>query len=301
MSTDEFAVLADAAKILTDSGHYRVLRRFQPRTQYAEEDGAEKLTAVFVDIETTGKEQAVARIIEFAGIPFEYAPDSGKIYTVGEPVSFLEDPGQAIPEDVVELTGLTDDDVRGQTIDERAVEALLAPASLIVAHNAQYDRPLIEQRLPRLETKPWACSMAQVPWRRFGARSVRLDDLLMARFGEFFNGHRAAIDCAVGIHLLAMPTATGDVPFALLRTAARSKTFRVWAYGSPFDAKDVLRRRGYQWHPGDHRRQKSWFIDLNLAETNGECDWLQAEIYAGDATRHRIEELDARTRYSARV
>ena len=76
------------------------------------------------------------------------------IYDVGDGVSFLEDPHCPIPDAITELTGITEEMVRGKRIDDARVAALLAEASLIVAHNASFDRPFIERRLPAFAAKP---------------------------------------------------------------------------------------------------------------------------------------------------
>src|SRR5258706_1628265 len=44
----------------------------------------------------------------------------------------------------------------------------------------------------------------------------------------------------------------GASALAVLLDQARKKTIRVWAEQSPFDLKDVLKRRGYRWCDGSH-------------------------------------------------
>jgi DNA polymerase III subunit epsilon len=92
ISESEFDALEGMARALTASGLYRVIRRFRPRRRYAEEDGAPKKHALFIDLETTGLDHGADAIIEFCGVPFEYGPADGRIYGVGEPVVYLEDP-----------------------------------------------------------------------------------------------------------------------------------------------------------------------------------------------------------------
>jgi DNA polymerase III epsilon subunit-like protein len=87
-----------------------------------------------------------------------------------------------VPETVTRLTGITDDDVRGQTLDDEAVAASAADASLVIAHNAAFDRRFAERRLPIFVDKPWGCSSEQVPWAEEGLRSRSLDYHLH-RFG----------------------------------------------------------------------------------------------------------------------
>jgi DNA polymerase III subunit epsilon len=166
------------ARTLNGSGWYKVARRFQPRSEYAPDDGQATNTGLFVDLETTGLDTLNDLIIQFAAVPFRYGKTSGRIYTVDEGVSFFEDPGRPIPAVVAELTGITDDMVHGKRIDDARVDALLAEASLVIAHNAAFDRKIVERRLPAFATKPWACSRDEVPWHEHGCTGTKLEYIL---------------------------------------------------------------------------------------------------------------------------
>ncbi|HEY5062232.1 MAG TPA: exonuclease domain-containing protein, partial [Gemmatimonadaceae bacterium] len=139
VSRDEWDALDGIARTLTASGWYRVVRRFSRRARYAAPCANATQRALFVDVETTGLDANGDHIIELAAVPFSYAAD-GTVYELGEPVSFLEDPGVAIPAEVTHITGIDDEMVRGQRIDDAAVNALLADCALVVAHNAAFDR-----------------------------------------------------------------------------------------------------------------------------------------------------------------
>jgi DNA polymerase III subunit epsilon len=166
------------ARTLNGSGWYKVARRFQPRSEYAPDDGQATNTGLFVDVETTGLDTLNDLIIQFAAVPFRYGKTSGRIYTVDEGVSFFEDPGRPIPAVVAELTGITDEMVHGKRIDDTRVDALLAEASLVIAHNAAFDRKIVERRLPAFATKPWACSRDEVPWHEHGCTGTKLEYIL---------------------------------------------------------------------------------------------------------------------------
>ncbi len=116
--------------------------------------------------------------------------ECGRIFEVLGSWSWYEDPGRPIPPEVTKLTGVTDEKVRGQRINDAAVEAILARASLVVAHNAGFDRPRLEERLPAFEGKPWACSHAEIAWSEEGVGSTKLD-YLAYRLGFFYAAHRA--------------------------------------------------------------------------------------------------------------
>ena len=112
------------ARQLDETGEFKVLRRFVPRPSYGEaEQGEETRAALFVDVETTGMHWSADRIIEFAGVPFTFGKDSGRIVSVGAPFVSLEDPGRPVPPEIVRLTHITDAMVAGQRIDDAQVKA----------------------------------------------------------------------------------------------------------------------------------------------------------------------------------
>src|SRR5688572_27227963 len=148
------AALERIADALDSTGAYRVARRFAPRPWYSEPDGTPTATGLFVDVETTGLDTAVDRIFQLALVPFEFSSD-GRIFGVSEPHVHLEDPERPIPPAIVALTGISDRDVAGRRIDDTAVLAAAAGAALVVAHNAGFDRPLVERRLPAFRELPW--------------------------------------------------------------------------------------------------------------------------------------------------
>ena len=101
------------------------------------------------------------RVIELGICLFEYDRQNGRIYKVLGSWEWFEDPGIAIPPEVTEITGITDEMVGGHRIDDFAVDDLLSGVVLIIAHNADFDRRFVEKRLPVFATKHWACSRSE--------------------------------------------------------------------------------------------------------------------------------------------
>jgi len=289
------------AAALQGTGRYEVLRRFEPPGQYAAPDGARTVTALAVDVETTGRDPAQDRIIQFSAVPFTYAPASGRLYQVGPAATSFEDPGAPLPAAITALTGITDNQVRGQRLDEAAANRLAGQAALVVAHNAAFDRAFVERRLPVFQDKPWACSLTDIAWPA-GLGSTKLEFLLYKHCGLFFAAHTAEADCLALIHLLATPFADGALPMArLLEAARRKKTARIWATDAPFEKKDLLKARQYHWHPGGDGRPKAWRRDLPETETETELDWLREHVYAGESGRWHVDVFGAERRYSPRA
>ena len=281
------AGLEDLARQLEASGDYRVLRRFAPARRYAEPDAAPHRTAVALDIETTGLDPRTDAIIQLSVVAFEYSAETARIHEVREPLTFFEDPGRPIPAEIVKLTGITDADVAGKRIDDPAVEAVARGCGIVLAHNAAFDRPFLERRLPVFRDLPWGCSVADVPWRSLGYASSAQESLLVEH-------------CGVLVHLLATPFESGDLPLRLLLQAARKKSVRLWAVGAAFDAKDALKARRYRWNNGDDKRPKAWYRDVREDEQAVEEKWLSDQIYGGAVGKWKVEVFDARTRYSDR-
>ena len=87
----------------------------------------------------------------------------------------LEDPGMPIPAESTKIHGITDDMVIGKKIIDADIETLLADVSLVIAHNATFDRGIVEARLPIFQEKAWGCSFAQIPWKNEGISSAALE------------------------------------------------------------------------------------------------------------------------------
>ncbi|MEO7358968.1 MAG: 3'-5' exonuclease, partial [Gemmatimonadaceae bacterium] len=214
MSNPTPAELEAMANALSESPNYRVLRRLQPLdVSPPVADSREVRRALLVDVETTGLSYATDSIIELGLILFSYDINTGQVVQVLAAESWLQDPGRAIPDDVSKLTGITNDDVRGQSIDEARVRELCADVKLILAHNASFDRPFLDRRLPFLADTHWGCSMNDVPWQERGLSSRKLEILLYAHTNTFLDTHHRALDdCRATLHVLATPFSDAKIP-----------------------------------------------------------------------------------------
>jgi DNA polymerase-3 subunit epsilon len=250
-----------------------------------------------VDVETTGLDAQKDAIIELACVPFDYGREDGRIFAVQPPVSYFEDPGRPIPAQVTALTGITDEDVRGKRIDDEVIARIAGEASLIIAHNARFDRPFLERRLSCFAEKPWACSVNEIPWKRLGCSSSSLEFLLYKSCGEFFDAHRAADDCLAAIHVLATAARTGELPMRQLLDAARRDSYVIRATGSPIECKDMLKARGYRWKPSGDNAPGAWWIELDSEARDAELAWLSSNAYPSRTPTYRVERRTARDRY----
>ena len=306
---------------------YRVLRRLDTSIEYPALTGPGISRAVILDTETTGMEPDTDKVIELGLVVFEYQRESGAVGRVLGSYNGLEDPGMAIPPESTAIHGITDEMVAGKRLDERAIAQLMEGVALVIAHNAAFDRKFVEPRLPAFAALPWACSFREIAWDEAGIGSAKLE-YLAYQYGFFYEGHRAEVDCRALLEVLRRDLAAGRAPaaktvalheaavhepaavasawrgmgevrptaFSQLLGRARELSYRVWARGSDFDTKDVLKARQYRWNP----EERCWWRELSAAEVDAELAWLKAAVYGGRSAAIDVETLDARVRHSGR-
>jgi DNA polymerase-3 subunit epsilon len=293
MADDEFET---SARLLEAHADYRVLRRLGVRDDFGDPGTQEVRRAAVIDTETTGLTLGTDKVIELGLVVFEYAPATGEVFRVVDAYSGLEDPGRPIPAESTAIHGITDAMVAGKRIDDARVKALLQGMSLLIAHNAEFDRPFLEQRLPFLAKLPWACSLRQVPWSDEGFGAAGLEHLAY-RCGFFFDAHRSEIDCRALLEILRRPLPVSGRP-ALKRLLELAETadWRLYALASPFETKDLLKARGYRWDD----KKRAWHRTLEAGAMRAEIAWLKANVYKRDSVTLEVEEQDALVRFSGR-
>ncbi len=289
--------MLNEAIALLESNGYRVTRPFEARSTYSDlPPPAKLLKAVVLDTETTGMNPSADKIIELGMVVFQYCPYTGQAYRVLETYNELEDPGMPIPPESTKIHNITDDMVAGKRIDDAVVDALLADVSIVIAHNADFDRGFVEARLPVFASKAWACSLKQVPWKSAGFGGASLE-FLAYRNGFHYKGHRASADCHALLEVLQSNIAGfGGNAFKTLLANARVKDVRIWALNAPFDNKDKLKERGYRWAA----ERKIWNSILPQKELAKEVDWLQEHVYQARPFKLELEQIDALHRFTSR-
>jgi DNA polymerase-3 subunit epsilon len=249
-------------------------------------DPADRI-GIIVDVETTGLDCVKDEVIELGMVRFTYSAADEVTGLTGTFQGFNE-PSIPISPEIVELTGITNEMVAGQRVDAAALEEFVRDANVVIAHNAAFDRKFAERFWPMFAQKHWACSMAEVDWRKHGFAGANLGYLL-AGCGLFHEAHRAVDDCHAVLEILANPLpSTSVTALSALLARARQPSLRIWAENSPFDLKHVLKARGYRWSDGSDGSPRSWYIDVDEDEHPTEIEFLRAEIYQ--------REMDIRTR-----
>jgi DNA polymerase-3 subunit epsilon len=291
----------DMADQLASHPDYKVKRRLVPILNFGSASGGPTKRVLILDTETTGLDWRSENIIELAMLAVDVDMATGVPVGEVEVYEDFEDPGRPIPPEITKLTGITTQDVKGQKLDEAQIKNMVERADLIVAHNAGFDRPFVENRLEVFEHKAWACSFQGINWKTQGLGSAKLE-FLCSELGWFYDAHRAQVDCHALLRVLSSPLKNDNLESSmtgllqLFKASENARTI-VKAFGSPFETKDKLKARGYRWDA----EVRVWYTAVKSAEAlDVEAEWLKSEVYAGRAARIGLETQDARVQFSSR-
>ena len=191
--------------------------------------------------------------------------------------------------------------VKGHSINLDKVKNLLTDAEIVIAHNASFDRPFCEDLSDEFENIHWGCSMKDINWQEEDISGLKLE-YIAYKYGFFFEGHRATIDCQAGIEILSRPLLkSGELALKRLIDNALKAKIRLWALGAPFDKKDVLKQRKYRWNTGESKGHKAWYIDLPEDEVENEMTYLRTHVFFRDIRDLPMDRLSSKLRYSNRI
>lgn len=277
---------------------YRVLRRLVPIRHFDRTAQGPIIRVLVLDTETTGLDHSRDKIIELAMLRVDVDTTTG--LPVGDVAVYdgLEDPGVPISKEIQAITGISSEMVRGQHLDEVRIATMLEGADLVIAHNAGFDRPFCEARIPEFAQLPWGCSFADIDWKKEGHGSAKLEYLAMEK-GWFYAAHRAEVDCHALLAVLGEPLPTSSQSgLARIISASSAPSYRLQATNAPFEAKDLLKARAYRWNA----EQKVWHTRLvDEAQLTAELTWLKSAVYASRLARVQVEKLDSDVKYSSRA
>ncbi|MCC6138651.1 MAG: DNA polymerase III subunit epsilon [Bdellovibrionaceae bacterium] len=231
-----------------------------------------------IDVETTGLSSESDSVIEVGICKFKFNTTTGEVLTIIEELSALQDPGRPLSDEITILTGITDDMVYDQAIDWSAVDMILKDCDVIIAHNAKFDRPFIDQKSEVSSKKLWACSCQQIDWFTKGLTSAKLE-LLNIYHGFFVDSHRALEDATALLYLLSFNDKTTSKTYLSEMIDNTKKQFtKVYAKGAPFEGKDQLKARRYNWD----NTGRVWHKTITEDKLDEEVQWLEKNVYKGN-------------------
>ncbi len=166
----------------------------------------EKDEFVVFDIETTGLSPLNCAITEIGAVKWKNGEVLGRFST-------FANPEMPIPENIVKLTGITDDMVKDAPSVPEAVRAFLdfADGAVLVAHNANFDTSFIKHVCEKESipfTNPYLDTLALSRHLNPTLKRHRLDTLQEHYGLESFNHHRACDDAEMLSKIFACMTDT---------------------------------------------------------------------------------------------
>lgn len=259
-------------------------------------------TAIVMDTETTGLDHKKDKIIQLAMIKVLY-DDQGIVEISDEVFDQFQDPGMDLPEEIIKLTGITNEQVKGQKINQQEAAEFIANADLIMAHNAGFDRRFVEYGLPEIgfRDKRWACTINNVQWAERHTGSVKLELLLLAE-GHNFPAHNAQADIKATAFMLTR-SFDGDKPVMAEIADSLDKPFiMVMATGAPFEKREVLKNGGFKWSADrdGEAGEKTWWIMVSTPKEAEEAAAVVKEAFGGDVMLP-IRKFTPYTMYSDRL
>ena len=239
----------------------------------------------FLDLETTGLNVQNCKIIEFAAKLTAIDNVSGELLGIVDEYQSFNDPEEIIDPVITRITGIDNSTVEGHSIDWESVSRLLDNADIIVAHNARFDRGVMDRLFPLSQEKVWLCSMKDINWMERGLNKLA-QEILCIWHGFYYDSHRAMFDVDALIHLVTYNVDDLNNAVLELLMNATKPTYRIIALNSDFDKKDLLKERRYSWNP----TKKYWWKNLVYEEIENEKEWMATHIYNGDF-RGKIDEI----------
>ena len=247
----------------------------------------------FLDLETTGLDKKQCKIIEFAGKLTAIDKSTGKLLGIIDKYQSFNDPEESIKSEITRVTGITNEDVAGHSLDWEYVANLITNSDIIVAHNASFDRAFMDRYLSISKDKVWVCSVNDIDWsqRGFGAKG---QEILCIWHGFYYESHRAMSDVDALIHLVTHDIeGLSRASMELLKNASKP-SYTIAALNSPFETKDLLKARMYRWNPV----KRYWWKKISFEEVETEKEWMADTIYNG-IFQGRVEEISITDKYKS--
>ena len=278
--------------------------------------------AIVVDTESTGLVMpgtpgaVPSEMVSLAMVAIAFDPTDGDIKGAIGRFHRFQEPSHPIPLAATKVHGITDDMVKGARITDQDVAEFIALSAasvqddvvfgsrdeaklpLIVAHNASFDRQLLEYHFPTIfPDLPWACSQSQIPWSEHGYEGTKLFYLAFKAAFYFGQRHSALADADAVVELLRQ--LLGDrKAMSVLREAAQKPVHRL-SIVTRYDPAIIaaLKERGYRWNAGGGLA-KAWSWQ---GDDEGLADEIKFLDQAGFGETRDIKTLGCFDRFSRRA
>ena len=234
----------------------------------------ENIRISFLDLETTGTNIKTDEVIEIAIKVISINKIDGSSLLAVDSYESLGEPKQLITSHITKVNGISNEMVKGKSIDWNQVDKILTSSHLVVAHNSYFDRPFMEKYLEK--HIPWACSINDIDWFNRGFINSKLE-LLCIWHGFYYDAHRAMNDVDSLINLVAHESYNENMPIIELIENARLPYFKAilsFGYNSSF----VELVKGIGSFRFDSVTKNWWKIYKSEEEANEELSQLPSGI-----------------------
>lgn len=224
---------------------------------------------LILDVETTGLDPEKDKVIELACGLFGIKGDGIGLI---EPIYCdYEDPGIPIPNNITELTGITEDKVVGKKLDESQIARLVYAADFIVAHNAPFDKAFFEARFNNDKLKKrWVCSANQLPWDKVFPSSPRKLEYLAFKCGFTYEAHTAKADIEATALILSYQKNSLEDPMFLQLARVFEEGQHLVSVFDCYDIRDKLKQAGFYWQASN----KSWCKQVMSSKAPEVIRWV---------------------------
>lgn len=292
--------IQEAIELLTKDESHRVIKLLQAPQYHP--DVSRAVICVIIDSEATSSDSSTAVPIELGMLKIGFNPGDRDSIVAIDRLEMLNDPGVESTDGAQAAHGIPPEDLIGKKFDLPEIERFLKGVDFIIAHNAGYDRPVLSREIPIFNDMKWLCSMKEVPWSDLGISSRSLDYLIY-KAGYFHKGHRALADCEALLAVLSHEFLGGEPPLFILDQGKNEKHWSFMCIGAPFDAKEIMKKRGYRWNPGDTPGDapiKCWSTPelKNKQALLDELIWLSTNVYENPLSFVNAMPMTSDIRYS---
>lgn len=218
---------------------------------------------VILDTETTGVDNA-AELIELAFCVCSYDVRTRTVLSIDCCFDAFSKPEKPISKEVSELTHITNEMLPNKKLYHDDFKEYLPEKCLVVAHNAGFDRRILERTYPYvLADLSWADSMTEIDWRQEGFSGKGLE-MLLVQAGFWYDAHRAIND-VLALLWLIMQTGTlaelcnnaSKVSLEVRLSVSYAEKDSVKALGFRFRGEDKTWSRNFESMASWQETQKS--------------------------------------------
>ena len=202
---------------------------------------------VILDTETTGVDNS-AELIELAFCVCSYDVRTRTVLSIDCCFDAFSKPEKPISKEVSELTHITNEMLPNKKLYHDDFKEYLPEKCLVVAHNAGFDRRILEKTYPYvLADLSWADSMTEIDWRAKGYNGKGLE-MLLVQAGYWYDAHRAINDV---LALLWLIVQTGTLAELCNNASRVSLEVRL---SVSYAEKDAVKALGFRFRGED----KTW-------------------------------------------